>query len=199
MERSIHSLEITRQPPAIFANQQLGKRHGFYVEVKMQGPRLSAPAILKVNLVYADDFEIVPYKRPKKLGLKSLKRRRPDEILHLFTTNNVFSPAGDAFVRVRINDVSRNHHGRQFRLMLSATTHDAQTGAIYTTPIKVISKHPKSQSLAPSQVGTFPLRTIYCVPQMFRSRTIICRTNPTPKVQVLTPQRRVLTGHQTLF
>ena len=137
-----HTLKIVRQPPGVFANQQRGRKHGFVVQVEMQGPKLTS-ANLKVDLVYADTLQKVPDKKPKKLGLKSAKRRRPNAILHLFGPTNAFSSGGEASFRARINDVSRNHFGRRFRLCLSAFIEDNAVTSTYTTPIKVISKHPK--------------------------------------------------------
>ena len=137
-----YTLKIVKQPPKLFCNQQLGQKHGFEVEVEMQGPKLTN-ASLKVELVYSDNLQKVTRKQPKKLGRKSKKRRTPKSILHVFETEQ-FPSSGRARVRARINDVSRNHKGRHFRLLIFLCTEDKVVAKAHTDSIRVISKKPKS-------------------------------------------------------
>lgn len=130
-------LIVITQPPPKFANQQYGKRHGFTVAVKTTLQRSQLPqATLKIGLVYADDFSAVPE--------YCLKKRRPHKMLQVlehplpFNTDN-----GETLLRVRINDVSRNHRGRKFCLKLSVLRQGATATCTYTTEVEVISKHPK--------------------------------------------------------
>ena len=69
-------MAITHEPPQTFANQQLGKRHGFLVAVKVSGHDLSSSAILKVELLYADDLSPVP-------DLSNRCKRQPHKILQV--------------------------------------------------------------------------------------------------------------------
>ena len=139
-ESTIHSLNIVLQPPVIFANQQNGKNHGFVVKVAMLGPKLES-AILKVELVYFDNLKKVSDQQPKKLGRKSKKNCRPKAILQLLQTSP-FSDSKASF-KARINDVSRNHHGRAFRLRVIACVGENEVASELTSAITVISKIPK--------------------------------------------------------
>ena len=129
-----NKLTITQQPPSIFANQQRGKRHGFVVAVETHS-QCACSAVLKVELLYADDFTRVPE--------TSKKKRQPHKILQVLEPAYEFNTAGEARVLVRINDVSRNHRGRWFCLNLSVVKQGVTTAFARTTPIKVISKDPK--------------------------------------------------------
>ena len=137
-----YTLKIVQQPPKLFCNQQLGQKHGFEVEVEMQGPKLTNTS-LKVELVYSGNLQKVARKQPKKLGRKSKKRRTPKSILHVFETEQCPS-SGRARVKARINDVSRNHQGRHFRLCIFLCTEDKVVAKAHTDSIRVISKKPKS-------------------------------------------------------
>lgn len=131
-KQMMNKIAITQQPPPTFANQHGGKRNGFVVAVKACTPLSSA--ILKVELVYADDFSKVP-----ETCNANTKRKR-GRILQILELPNEFNSAGEASVRVRINDVSRNHRGRLFCLRLSVVNQGVTTASVHTTPIKVISK-----------------------------------------------------------
>ena len=157
-ENSTKLIVIT-QPPKRFANQQYGKRHGFDVVVKTTLPKnVMAEATLKVELVYADDFSAVPEYFMKK----GTKKRRPHKMLQVidhprpFNTDN-----GETLLRVRINDVSRNHRGRKFCLKLSVITQGATASYTYTTEIQVISKHPnrakRARSSSPDACSCIPV------------------------------------------
>ena len=133
-ERTQHELTITQQPPPTFANQHRGKKHGFVVVVKVPIQCVSS-SILKVELLYADDFSRVPD--------NSNKRHQPRRILQVLEPVPDFNAAGEARILVRINDVSRNHRCRLFCLGLSTINQGITTASVRTTPIKVISKMPK--------------------------------------------------------
>ena len=149
------TIKITIQPPSIFTNQQGGKRHGFDVAVqtKMQYEDL----FLSAELVYADNFSPVLDKVIKG------KKRKLLMVLDRTTTSNdcdemIVSDRGVSIrslnVRVRINDVSRNHTNRKFRLKLAAVSlsNKVRSAPIYTKEIKVISKHPKSKRCCPTPI-----------------------------------------------
>ena len=133
-KQKANELVVTQQPPSIFANQQRGKKHGFVVAVKAN-TACASTAILKVELLYADDLSRVPE--------ESNKKRQPHKILQILEPADEFNAAGEARVLVRINDVSRNHRGRLFCLNLSVVNQGETTASAHTTSIKVISKHPK--------------------------------------------------------
>jgi len=116
----------------------------------MQGAQTSS-AILKIELLYADDLSRVPE--------QTRKRRRPHKILQVLEPADSFTVTGKASVRLRINDVSRNHRGRRFRLRLSAVHQGETIASIHTTPITVISKHPKSN---PSRKRSRSRQNITC-------------------------------------
>ena len=124
-------LIIITQPPSTFANQQCGKRHGFHVAVKVSSHQLNGPA-LQVELVYADDLQPAPNRNIKY-----------ENILQILDHPLPFTDVGDTSVRVRINNISRNHGNRKFRIKLSLKSQGETITCAYTTSIKVISKYPK--------------------------------------------------------
>ena len=144
VSNTAHKLKIVKQPPCIFANQQYGKKHGFLVKAAMEGPKISTEkATLRVELVYADSLENVTAKRPKKLGRRS-KKKFYNTILHLFTPVFMIAIAGQTSFRARINDVSSNHKGRDFRLLLVASVDGKVVAQVHTEAIRVVSKYPKN-------------------------------------------------------
>lgn len=134
--QKIDELTIVQQPPPIFANQQRGKRHGFDVAVKAHSS-CARSAILKIELLYADDLT--------QVAEQSSKKRRPHNILQILEPASEFDEAGKATVRMRINDVSRNHRGRSFCLSLSVVNQGVTIASAHTNPIKVISKLAKGK------------------------------------------------------
>ena len=106
-------LEITSRVPSVFHNQQFGKRHGFRVEVALKnaGDNTTVKGrkcTLKASLVYADNQEDVPVEDKKK---------KKGEVLKLLDWSDI-DASGAGFLFCRINDVSRNHQGRSFRLRI---------------------------------------------------------------------------------
>merc|ERR1719158_654031 len=138
-------LHITTQAPATFANQQWGKRHCFHIIVRASGETLkaaivaastSSPLRLEAQLVYANDLA-------KEVSMNSRSCSKRKNMLQILDQRD-FDAEGEAEVLCRINDVSRNHQGRQFCVRLRCCGADRKTiASCITTPIKVISKQPK--------------------------------------------------------
>ena len=111
--KSITSQIVIREPPEKFVNQQYD---AFDVAVKTTlTKKYLAEATLKVELAYADDFSTVPEYCVKRGATK----RPPHKInlhkmLQVINHPHPFNANGETSLRVRINDVSRNHGGRKF-------------------------------------------------------------------------------------
>merc|ERR1719310_148056 len=145
------ALKIKTPAPEVFVNQQWGKHHGFRLIVQAHGP-VAAGARLHAQLVYADNLEEV------SCNSRSCSKRRKYKMLQVLD-EEAFVADGEAELLCRINDVSRNHKGRLFRLRLTCQGPDGKAYAsCTTTPIKVISKQPKQckRMAATSTRGTNP-------------------------------------------
>ena len=136
--------KIIKQPPLEFANQQGGKRCGFQIEVELEDKsRPSGYVRIIPDLVYSTTYESVNIS--EKFRSKNCKNTiKPKEILQVLSSTD-FGVDGKSEMLCRINDVSRNHRSQLFRIRLTCEQGD-NTETLYTRPIKVVSKHPKSKS-----------------------------------------------------
>lgn len=119
-------LEIIQQPPPLFYNQQFGKRHSFSCKVQLKSSvnQLSSDCIvLKLELVYADDLSVV--QTPK--------------VFKILAQNDIDNEGLGSFA-ARINDVSRNHQNRSFRIRVSAVGGEFDVRHCVSSPILVKSK-----------------------------------------------------------
>ena len=136
MQENQHVLEITEQPKKIFHNQQFGKRHGFWISVRTNFSSESLK--LQAELLYADNFE-----RPKAMKIARKKTCKP--LLEILDKQDF--EAGHAKIYCRINDVSRNHGGKHFSILLKCVDGKKCIAETYTQAIKVISKAPKASQV----------------------------------------------------
>jgi len=95
------------------------------------------------DLVYSTTYESVNIS--EKFRSKNCKNTtKAKEILQILSSTD-FGVEGKSEILCRINDVSRNHRSQLFRIRLTCEQGD-NTETLYTRPIKVVSKHPKSKS-----------------------------------------------------
>jgi len=137
-----HKLKITEQPEKIFHNQQFGKRHGFQISVYTNFTSDSLK--LQAELVYADNFE-------KPTAMKMPRKKNNGKPMLEILDKQDFE-AGHASIYCRINDVSRNHGGKHFSILLKCVDGKKCIAETYTQAIKVISKAPKSKAPKASRV-----------------------------------------------
>jgi len=106
-----------------FYNQQGGKNHSFDVVIEKTKVRTRSEK-LRASLVYADTLENAPHSIFRVLKVKD------------------FNQGSVASFTCRINDVSRNHQGRRFRVKVQTRTGEPY----YSSPILVKSKRIHSKN-----------------------------------------------------
>lgn len=151
------SMQVTKQPPATFANQQHDKNHGFEVSV-YTGSSGSGRLLLQTDVVYADDLKPVSEttEKSKEPLLQILEKQDFNE--------------GHAKIYCRINDLSQNHKGRYFRILLTCMHLEGPGAAkliakTYTRPIKVISRERKEAKCK----RACPASSIFCKSNRYSS------------------------------
>lgn len=118
--------EVTDNTGGIFFNQMGGKTHTFKVFVKRKDTAVvSSSSPVRCTLVYADNL-----------------KPAPDTIFRVNGMNDFDEKSNIATFSCRINDVSRNHQGKRFRVKIQ----DGRGEAFYTAPILVKSKKIKKKT-----------------------------------------------------
>lgn len=124
-------LTITRQPDAVFTNQEGGKRHGFCVEVEVS---------------HAKNDNISAFRVEPKLLYSNLQAPfvshdgSSTPLFEILAKNVVQNTHG---FRFRINEVSRRHNGNDFCIALTCFKGQEQVDVAYSNPVRVISRTPK--------------------------------------------------------
>ena len=138
-------LSIVQDAPEIFRNQQYGKHHTMCIKVQLSNgsvgvhsPSPHTALALGVSLVYADTLAPV----------QSLATSSKKQILMVSQQDDIRAD-GEGLIRVRLNDVSRNHNNRSFRLKIDAQGGLIQVKPVLTRAILCISKSTRKREAPP--------------------------------------------------
>ena len=138
-------LSIVQDAPEIFRNQQYGKHHTMLIKVQLsngsvaiRNPAPHAVLALGVSLVYADTLAPV----------QSLATSSKKQILMVSKQDDIGAD-GEGLIHVRLNDVSRNHCNRSFRIRIDAQGGLVKVKPVLTRAILCISKSKRKREAPP--------------------------------------------------
>jgi len=142
-------LSIAEDAPEVFRNQQYGKAHTMTIRVCLSDgsvPVLLSPfphvrLALGAELLYADTLLPVPQSAGKKHVL-------------MVSQQVDIGANGQGSIAARINDVSRNHANRKFRIKITCVGGLCMINPVLTRPILCISKSTRKRPPSP------PVRSI---------------------------------------
>lgn len=130
MSQIENKLIITKQPPKIWYNQQGGKQDFFEVGIIFQSnDQVQIPILLKIKLLY-DTNQLVDNQN----------------ILQLIDTPIIKNIGKEEIIKIRINDISKNHMKKLFILDINIV--DIEINSIKTLPILIKSKQTKSSRIS---------------------------------------------------